>query len=122
MLKQQIMSKRTRGWTLATLAGLLTAALLPQWWVQSMMKAAEGAVHEPTVLGMEVFSGTAERSRAFSDVAGEFLTFEKLDSDKEDVMTTAGLNLLLQRVCRIQSHGILWMGTPCRSWVASSRS
>ena len=73
-------------------------------------------------MGMEVFSGTAELSRAFSDVAGEFLTFEKLDSDKEDVMTTAGLNLLLQRVCRIQSHGILWMGTPCRSWVALSRS
>ena len=64
------MSKRARGWALSTLAGLLPAALLPQWWVQSLMKAAEGAVREPTVLGMEVFSGTAELPRAFSDVAG----------------------------------------------------
>ena len=30
--------------------------------------------------------------------------------------------LLLRRQCRIQAKGVLWMGTPCRSWVALSRA
>eukprot|EP00969_Alexandrium_andersonii_P157857 6976441-Alexandrium_andersonii.AAC.1 len=71
---------------------------------------------------MEVFSGTGELACAFSDVAGPFLTFEKLNSDAENIMTASGLNLLLQRLCRIQAKGVLWCGTPCKSWVILSRA
>ena len=28
--------------------------------------------------------------------------------------------LLLRRQCRIQAKGVLWMGTPCKAWVALS--
>ena len=107
---------------MASLAAIMTAALLPVWWVDQVMEAALHSKDEPTIIGMEVFSGTGELSCAFSSIVGAFETFEKLNCDEEDILKRSGLKLLLQRLSRIQKNGLLWAGTPCKSWVALSRA
>ena len=49
-------------------------AFLPDW-AQHVVQVAQVSGHESTIVGMEVFSGADELSRAFSDVVGPFLTF-----------------------------------------------
>eukprot|EP00415_Alexandrium_ostenfeldii_P003406 UN3406 len=57
-----------------------------------------------------------------STVLGQWSSFEKLNSDAEDILGEAGLQLLRGRLLAVAAGGLLWLGTPCKSWVALSRS
>ena len=45
-----------------------------------------------------------------------------MNSSDEDITRLSGVKLLLGKVLRIRQGGLLWIGTPCKSWVALSRS
>lgn len=105
-----------------SLGSRLRCAAFPQWWVLLVLEAAVEAASLPLVVGVEVFSGQGELSKAFCSWVGPFLTFEVRDSPEQDISKTSGLHVLLVMVLRIRLGGLLWLGTPCQSWVALSRS
>ena len=75
----------------------------------------------PLICGVESFSGRGELPRAMCDFVGPFFTFE-LEGDPNQVfLTKEGMLLLVQMCLRIQIGGLLWLGTPCKSWVVLSR-
>ncbi len=111
-----------RGWANSDLGGLLQTAQLPAWWVELCVQAAAAAVELPVVFGLEVFSGRGELSQAFRDLAGPFLSFEIADDPEEDISTMSGVLLALKKLFCVRAGGLLWLGTPCKSWVVLSRS
>ena len=75
-------------------------------------------------MGMEIFAGQQQLSKACQQLHGAraWATFENLDNEKEDVLQNDGLSLLLSRMLAITAGGLVWLGTPCKSWIALSRS
>lgn len=116
-------ARRKRAWdSLEDLRSKLEKAMLPVWWIALLLEAAGPALKLSVVTGLEVFSGMGELSSAFALLVGPFLTFEILNDDAEDIMWRSGVMILLEKFLSIAFEGLLWLGTPCKSWVALSRS
>ena len=116
-------ARRTRAWdSIEDLQSKLGKAMLPAWWIALLLEAAGPALKLSVVVGLEVFSGMGELSSAFALLVGPFLTFEILNDDAEDIMRQSGLMILLTKFLSIAFEGLLWLGTPCKSWVVLSRS
>ena len=111
-----------RGWTFASLEAVLVCASLPAWWIEFCMKAAAAARSLPSIYGVEVFAGRCELSKAMRANVGPFESYEILLDPKHNTLASSGLELLLQLVFRTVSSGLVWLGTPCKSWVMLSRS
>ena len=50
------------------------------------------------------------------------LTFDLESKPSQDMMSVAGYLQAIQRTLRVCTKGLLWLGTPCRSFVWVSRS
>ena len=96
---------------------------LPCWWLAIVCTAAATVgPSAPLLHGLEVFSGEGHLSAACKKIVGPWSTFERNDNDSEDIMREEGVLILLGRLLRVRRGGIVWLGTPCQSWIALSRS
>ena len=86
------------------------------------MQASIIAASLSPVYGVEVFSGLGELCHAVSEFVGECLFFEIKKDSNHDILTMDGLKLLLVMILRMVMRGLVWLGTPCSSWVIISRS
>ena len=111
-----------RFWTPEALASLLEHPLLPAWWVALLVCAAREAWQLPTLWGAELFAGKAELSQAFRRMVGPFASYDILIDGSHDLLTQAGLLEAMKILLRICARGLLWLGTPCQSWIGLSRS
>ena len=66
------------------------------------MAAATCVEKAPLVVGMEIFSGKGELTRAFNDYSGEFLSFELADDEQQNAFDLSGVKLLLKMLFRIK--------------------
>eukprot|EP00974_Lingulodinium_polyedra_P031042 2987261-Lingulodinium_polyedra.AAC.1 len=48
--------------------------------------------------------------------------FELQDDAEQNILTERGLQLLTTWLCSLVLNGLLWLGVPCATWVALSRS
>eukprot|EP00974_Lingulodinium_polyedra_P108434 10496796-Lingulodinium_polyedra.AAC.1 len=111
-----------RPWAEDSLEPVLQQAGLPRWWIQLCLEAVPKALALPVAWGLEVFSGKGELSRAFCDVLGDFRTFEFNNDPAQDILATDGVVFMLSMLLSTCQNGLLWLGTPCKSWVVLSRS
>ena len=111
-----------RAWEWDNLEPRLRASSLPAWWICWVIEAATRAAGLAVVCGLEVFSGTGNLSTAFAGMVGPVLTLELLDDSTCNILHVNGLRKLLIKLMRVMRCGWLWLGTPCKSWVALSRS
>ena len=111
-----------RSWTPATLASLLDHELLPAWWVAFVASAAREAWEQPELWGVELFAGKAELSQAFRRMVGPFASYDILMDSGHDLLSQVGLLAAITMMLQVCSHGLLWLGTPCQSWIGLSRS
>ena len=105
----------------ADLAAKLRQGQFPSWFVCMVMSVA-ASVKGSLIYGVEAFSGQGELSSAFNQHVGAWEKFEILENAKHNLLLDSGLEILLGLVLRIGKGGLLWMGTPCKSWVIMSRS
>ena len=113
---------RTKAWKNRTnLRAKLQAAKLPAWFLTMVYKVA-ASMHGPLLYGVEAFSGQGQLSAAFAEHVGAWSSFEILNNNEHNLLLDSGLEILLGMVLSICAGGVLWMGTPCKSWVALSRS
>ena len=110
-----------RGWTPSTLPAILERPRFPAWFFDMVLKASKSAWALPLIIGAELFAGLGELSKAFGEVVGTFIPYAILNDESEDVLNSQGLYAFLILVLRIRRNGVLWMGTPCKSWVCLSR-
>ena len=99
----------------------MQAANLPAWFLMMVLKVV-ASVTGPLRYGVEAFSGQGQLSAAFAKHVGPWASFEILDDSKHNMLLDSGLKILIAMVLRTCIGGVLWMGTPCKSWVALSRS
>ena len=59
---------------------------------------------------------------AMSELVGEFAGYDLYVDPTHDALSEEGLQILLSLVLRVAAGGLIWLGTPCSSWVALSRS
>ena len=76
----------TRPWAKRGLKVQLQRWQLPAWWVALCVAAATCVEKAPLVVGMEIFSGKGELTRAFNDYSGEFLSFELADDEQQNAL------------------------------------
>ena len=95
----------TRPWTKRTLKGQLKRWLLPAWWIALCVAAAASVEKAPLVVGLELFSGKGELTRAFNDYSGDFLSFELADDEEQNALELSGVKLILKRLFRIKRGG-----------------
>ena len=90
--KLQNVVKGARGWTLANLRSKLLCAgdCLPSWWVDMVCKLANTSILLPHVVGVEIFAGLGELSKAFCELVGNFLTFEFLNDPAQNILSREG--------------------------------
>ena len=96
---------------------------LPEWWVALVCASASTIGPADSLLhGVEVFSGAGHLSAAFKRIVGAWASFEVQDDESENILAIDGVKLLLRRVLLVGLGGLVWLGTPCKSWVGLSRS
>ncbi len=100
----------------------LEAAGLPRFWLHLVSAAAPLAASQTQLCGMEIFSGEGRLSDAFRLLHGPWGTYELKDDAAQNVLDDNGMVLLLAMLLRIGVHGLVWLGTPCSSWVCLSRA
>jgi hypothetical protein len=114
--------KRHRPWTRTTLHDKLLSAVVPQWWVSLVLDCAREAVSQPMLYGVEYFSGCEALSSAFRLLVGPFASFDIRKGDHHDILKANGLRTAIILLLSVMEGGYLHFGTPCKSWVALSRS
>ena len=72
--------------------------------------------------GAEIFAGKHQLSSGLMKFNGLTATFELEDGPEQNILTIDGIILVLQYILCTVVEGLLWMGTPCCSWVILSRS
>ena len=112
----------TKAWSnIADLRSKLHQAKIPSWFVVMVLRVA-ASVKGSLLYGVEAFSGKGELSSAFSQHVGAWEKFEIMDNAKHNLLLQSGFEILVGLMLRIGKGGLLWMGTPCKSWVIMSRS
>ena len=111
-----------RSGTPETLESLLGHPLLPAWWVAAMVSVAPAAWKLPELWGAELFAGKAKLSQAFRRMVGPFASCDILIDNDHDLLSQLGLLAAMTMLLQVCSHGLLWLGTPCQSWIGLTRS
>ena len=111
-----------RGWTQSTLKQTLREAQLPTWWITMMLAAALEACMLPVLAAVEVFAGQGELCSAIEELVGCSAMFEVKRDPRHNILKREGLFMIMVLVLRIVRGGLLWLGTPCQSWIILSRS
>lgn len=91
-----------RPWSKRGLKAQLQGWMLPAWWVAFCITAAASVEKQPLVVGLEIFSGKGELTRAFKDYSGEFLSFELGNDENQNALEVSGVRLLLGMLFRIK--------------------
>ena len=111
-----------RAWTPDGLRRALRASLLPKWWVALILACIPLAMDLPLLAGVEYFSGEAELAKACEKWIGPWGTYDINKGQQFDCTTRVGQRCAIVLLLRLARHSHAHFGTPCRSWVALSRS
>ena len=96
---------------------------LPRWWIAMTLYALHKLPSKAAGLdGAEIFAGKHQLSSGLMKHNGLVATFELEDGPEQNILSIDGVILVLQYILCIKVGGLLWMGTPCCSWVMLSRS
>ena len=96
---------------------------LPPTWIALTLHALSSIPQSAVGLaGAEIFAGEAKLSAGLSKFNGLVATFDLKDGPEQDILTLDGVVLILQYILCTVVEGLLWLGTPCCSWVILSRS
>ena len=111
-----------RAWTPDGFRRALRASLLPKWWVALILACIPLAMDLPLLAGVEYFSGEAELAKACEKGIGPWGTYDIKNGQQFDCTTKVGQRCAIVLLLRLARHSHAHFGTPCRSWVALSRS
>ena len=111
-----------RAWARHELGDKLRAAVLPAWWISLILACSEAAASLPLLAGVEYFSGEAELSKACESMIGPWGRYDIKHGTDFDASTAAGQQRAIIMLLRVARRGYVHFGTPCKSWVALSRS
>lgn len=114
--------KGCRPWTGTSLHDTLLYAVVPQWWVSLVLDCAREAVSQPMLYGVEYCSGGAALASVFRLLVGPCASSDIRQGDHHDILKENGLRTDLILLLSVIEDGYLHFGTPCKSWVALSRS
>ena len=92
---------------------------LPPLWVPIVVGCL-CATAAKDLYGVEIFARVKAVANGFHDAGLLCATIEL--NDGEDITTTAGLKLTISYICRCKEKGLVWLGTPCSSWIFVGRS
>ena len=92
---------------------------LPPLWVPIVVGCL-CATAAKDLHGVEIFAGAKAVANGFHDAGLHCATIEL--NDGEDITTTAGLKLTISYICRCKEKALVWLGTPCSSWIFVGRS
>ena len=95
---------------------------LPLWWVAVLLGACAAAQDMPVLAGLEIFAGQGQLSKACRDIVGPWSEYEMLKDPQQNIETKHGLHLVAANLLCVTAGGLVWMGTPCKSWVCLSRA